>query len=103
MAMQELGPTEAGRRGLDSAETNLRRISAANPVTQDASRAPQAGRDKGDSIEVSLAARALAAGEEPELVARREEHTAAMRNVIESGELASAERIERAARRLLGG
>jgi len=103
MAMQELGPTEAGRRGLDAADTKLRRISAPNPVTQDASRAPGAESDKQDRVEVSLAARALAAEEDSKVLARNEEHLAAMRSVIEAGQLASPERLERAARRLLDG
>ena len=103
MSMQEIGPTDMGRRALDAADTGLRKVSAPNPVTLDASRPPKADGDKSDRVEVSLAARALAAGEDAELVARNEEHAAAMRKVIEAGELASPERLERAARRLLGG
>jgi anti-sigma28 factor (negative regulator of flagellin synthesis) len=100
MSMQEIGPTDLGRRGLDAADTSLRRISAANPVAKDASRTPGS---EGDRIEVSLAARALAAGEDPGIVARNEERVAEMRKAIEAGELDSPERIERAVQRLLGG
>lgn len=96
MSIQDVGPTGMGQRGLD-------RVSAADPATRDASRTPAAETDKVDRIEVSLAARALAAEEDSTVLARNEQHAAAMRSVIEAGELASAERLERAARRLLGG
>lgn len=104
MAMQELGPAGMERRVLDTthdplAETRFQRLSAAQPGTRDASKAPEAESDR---VEVSLAARALAAEEDSKVLARRDEHVAAMRSAIESGQLDSPERIERAVQRLLG-
>jgi hypothetical protein len=100
MSIQDLGPTEIGKRGL---ETHLRGVAATDPVAPDATRDPAAPTEGGDRIEVSLAARALASGEDLEAAARNERLAAEMRSVIEAGGLASPERLERAARRLLGG
>lgn len=126
MPIQDLGPSEMGRRGLeraqdaielsrsareksaksagDAASTELHRTAATERVAPGASHAhPATESAAGDRVELSLAAQALSAGEDPTVAARRGEHVAKMQSAIEAGTLATAERLERAAERLLGG
>jgi len=56
-----------------------------------------------DRLDVSVAARALTANEDPSEVARWSAQIAAVRNAVAEGSLATPERVERAAHKLLGG
>jgi anti-sigma28 factor (negative regulator of flagellin synthesis) len=64
--------------------------------------AQASGRDA-DRLELSAGARALAAEEDADEAARREERVAALRAELAAGGLSTPERVEAAARRLLGG
>jgi anti-sigma28 factor (negative regulator of flagellin synthesis) len=102
-SIQDLGPIEMGRPGIDRAHDQVQRTAATQPGDRAPSPAPAPETAAVDRIELSLAARALSTAEDAEIAARRSEHVATMRTAIEAGDLASAERVERAARRLLGG
>jgi len=54
-------------------------------------------------LDVSVASRALTANEDPSEVARWSAQIAAVRNAVAEGSLATPERVERAAHKLLGG
>ena len=126
MPIQNLGPGEIGRRGLDQAQdaielarskrdsapggvgdaagTELHKTGAAEGAQTGGSTARSADESRaGDRVELSLVARALSAGEDPTVAARRSEQVAQMKSAIDAGTLTTPERIERAAQRLLGG
>ena len=126
MPIQNLGPSEMGRRGpervANASEAALAKRERAAEGTGDATgtelhrtgtaegAAPAASRPDalvestaGDRVEISVAARALSAGEDPVIAARQSEQVAQVRSALDAGTLANSERIERAAQRLLGG
>jgi hypothetical protein len=126
MPIQDLGPGEMGRRGLDRAQdaielsrsgrerapdgvgdttgTEIHGTGAAASTTSAGLPANMAAESAtGDKVELSVAARVLSAGEDPQVVALRAEHAALMRSAIDAGTLATPDRIERASQRMLGG
>ena len=126
MPIHDLGPSELGGRGLERAQdaielsrskrersagsavdasgSELQRTSAAqSPAGSNPSTDAAATSAVGDRVELSIAARALSAGEDPAQAAQRSAQAAAMKSALEAGELATRERVERAAQRLLGG
>jgi anti-sigma28 factor (negative regulator of flagellin synthesis) len=125
MPIQDLGPSELGGRGLERARdaielSRARRERAADDASDAAgseleraraagiaanggdSAAEVAGAASGDRVELSLAARALSAGEDPKIAAQRADQIAAMKSAIASGKLVDRERVARAAEKLLG-
>jgi hypothetical protein len=126
MPIHDLGPGEMGRHGLeraqdaidasrakrerftdgvgDAAGAEIHRTAAADGATSDGSSArPATESPAGDRVELSVAARALSAGEDPQVAARHAQHLAEIRSAIDAGTLSTPERLERAATRLLGG
>lgn len=67
------------------------------------SQAAGEAREPADQVEVSAASQALAEPEDPAEVARRRAQVEVVRRAVVEGTLATPERVERAARRLLGG
>lgn len=60
-------------------------------------------RTVADEVEVSAASQALSEGEDPAEVAHRRAQVEVLRRAVVEGSLATPERVERAAKRLLGG
>jgi hypothetical protein len=124
MPIQDLGPSDVGGRGLeraqdtleasrskreraadgtgDAAGTELHRAESSESVSSGAHSASTAGTASGDRVELSLAAQALSAGEDPKLAAQRTAQITAMKDSLAAGTLVNPERIARAAQRLLG-
>jgi hypothetical protein len=126
MPIHDLGPGELSGRGLerahdalelsrskrerafggagDAAGSELERTSAAGALAASSSRTDATtSSPSGDRVELSIAARALSAGEDEARTAQRGAQNAAMKSALDAGELATPERIARAAQRLLGG
>ena len=73
------------------------------PPAAIASQASDEAREPVDEVEVSAASQALSEAEDPAEVARRRAQVDVLRRAVVEGSLATPERVERAARRLLGG
>jgi hypothetical protein len=122
MSIENLGPSDGVRRGLDRAldarDGSRSKYSAAAGETSggDVQRADEtasvasshsigtpASSSQGDRVELSIAAQALSTPEDPKTAELRARQTAQLTDEVTRGTLASMERIARAANRLLGG
>jgi anti-sigma28 factor (negative regulator of flagellin synthesis) len=88
-------------------ETEHRRLEKLTRPVEDAAalrdRVVEAGKRVEDRLEVSIAARGLAAEQDPEELVRRQARIATIRTAVAEGTLATPDRIARAAQRMLGG
>ncbi len=87
---QRVEEARDARTPAEAAEASTRRARLGHPAGADV-----------DRVEVSAASHALSTGAEPAELARRSEHVARVRAEIAQGTLASTERVERAAEKLL--
>jgi anti-sigma28 factor (negative regulator of flagellin synthesis) len=100
MPIENLGPSDPSARtlGAELHKTGATERTALGTTPPRTANEPAPG----DRVELSVAARALSAGDDPETAARRLAHTAEMKRAIEDGTLVNPERLARAAERLLG-
>jgi hypothetical protein len=123
MSIENLGPSDGVRRGLEraldaressrsprgdganeaSGGGDVQRTAESAGVASERSTARGPSSTQGDRVELSIAAQALSTPEDATTAALRARQTAYLRDAVANGTLGSMERIARAAHRLLGG